>query len=63
MAAPSSFTVTAASEPHRVRTRQIIRAHPEVKQLMTRTPATFWIGLGCVLAQVGLAAALRNQAW
>ncbi|RZL13847.1 MAG: fatty acid desaturase, partial [Hymenobacter sp.] len=38
MAAPSSFTVTAASEPHRVRTRQIIRAHPEVKQLMTRNP-------------------------
>jgi sphingolipid delta-4 desaturase len=63
MAAPSSFTVTTASEPHRVRTRQIIRAHPEVKQLMTRNPGTFWIGLGCVLAQIGIAAALRNQAW
>ena len=48
--APTSFTVATATEPHRVRTRQLIKAHPEVKQLMTRNPATFLIGAGCVLA-------------
>jgi len=61
--APAAFTVVTAPEPHRIRTRQIIKAHPEVKALMTRNPATFLIGLGCVLVQVGLAYLLRNQAW
>jgi sphingolipid delta-4 desaturase len=61
--APIAFTVATAPEPHRVRTRLIIKAHPEVKQLMTRNPVTFLIGLGCVAAQVALAYLLRNQAW
>ena len=61
--APTAFTVATAPEPHRVRTRQLIKAHPEVKQLMTRNPTTFLIGLGCVAAQVALAYFLRNQAW
>ena len=61
--APTTFTVATATEPHRVRTRQIMRAHPEVKQLMTRDPATFLIGAGCVAAQVPIAYLLRDQAW
>ena len=61
--APTAFFVATAPEPHRIRTRQIIKAHPEVKQLMTRNPATFLIGLGCVVAQVAIAYFLRQQAW
>ncbi len=60
---PRSFTLVETPEPHRVRTRQIVKAHPEVKQLMTRTPATALIGLACVVAQVALAVALREQPW
>ena len=60
--APTSFTVATAPEPHRIRTRQIIKAHPEVKQLMTRNPTTLLIGAACVAAQVVLAYLLRNQA-
>ena len=60
---PATFTEVTTPEPHRVRTRQIVQAHPEVRQLMTRTPATFWIGAVCVTVQVGLAYLLRDQAW
>lgn len=63
MPTPTTFTTTATSEPHRGRGRQILRAHPEVKQLMTRTPVTFFIALACVGAQVGLAYLLRQQPW
>lgn len=61
--APATFTQIATPEPHRGRTRQIVRAHPEVKALMTRNPATFLIGLACVAVQVALAYALRDKAW
>jgi sphingolipid delta-4 desaturase len=60
---PSAFVEVGTTEPHRIRTRQIVKAHPEVRHLMTRTPATFLIGLVCVGAQVLLAYLLRNQAW
>ncbi|QDA60575.1 fatty acid desaturase [Hymenobacter jejuensis] len=59
----SSFVEVDTTEPHRIRTRQIVKAHPEVKQLMTRNPTTFLIGVACVSAQVLLAYLLRNQAW
>ncbi|MBC8085301.1 MAG: fatty acid desaturase [Hymenobacter sp.] len=62
-ATATSFTLVDTPEPHRVRTRQIVKAHPEVKALMTRTPATALIGAGCVAAQVVLAIVLRHQPW
>ncbi len=50
-------------EPHRDRTKQILHAHPEVRQLIGRNPWTFVITLGVVTLQFGLAYALRNQSW
>jgi len=60
---PNAFVMVDTAEPHRGRMRQIVKAHPEVKQLMTRTPETFVIGLLCVVAQVLLAGLLRDVAW
>jgi sphingolipid 4-desaturase/C4-monooxygenase len=60
---PQTFTVVNGTEPHRIRTRQIVKAHPEVKQLMTRNPLTFGIILLCVGLQVAIAFALNGQAW
>ncbi|WP_022821969.1 fatty acid desaturase [Hymenobacter norwichensis] len=59
----NTFVLVETPEPHRVRTRQIVKAHPEVKELMTRTPATALIGVACVAAQVLLAVFLRHEPW
>ncbi len=61
--APATFRLVSGTEPHRIRTRQIIKAHPEVKALMTRNPMTFGIILFCVVSQVVIAWLLRDQAW
>lgn len=59
----NAFRQVTTPEPHRGRTRQIIKAHPEVKQLITRNPVTFAIIVGCVVGQIGIAYLLRDAAW
>ena len=57
------FTHADGTEPHFLRTREIIKLHPEVKQLMTKNPMTFaWI-FGCVAFQVIVAYFIREQSW
>ena len=44
MAYQQDFTRVEGVEPHRVRTREILKAHPEVKKLITKNPMTaVWI--------------------
>ena len=63
MAYQKDFTYVSGTEPHRIRTREIIKAHPEVKKLITKNPMTFaWI-LGCVSLQVVMAYLVKDQAW
>lgn len=63
MAYQQDFTHVTGTEPHRIRTKEIITAHPEVKKLIGKNPATFvWI-LACVVAQVGVAILLKDQSW
>lgn len=50
-------------EPHRDRTRQILRAHPDVRELLGRNPWTFLVTLGVVALQFGMAFALRAESW
>ena len=50
----SDFLHSDAPEPHRDRTKQILRRHPEVRSLIGPTPATFW----CIAGLVGLQFAL-----
>lgn len=57
------FTYVQGTEPHRIRTKEIITAHPEVKQLITKNPTTFlWI-TACVSFQIIMAYLLRDQSW
>ncbi|MGB0347664.1 MAG: fatty acid desaturase, partial [Balneolaceae bacterium] len=56
-----SNILTDTMDPHVERRRSILNAHPEVKKLFGRNPATFgWISL-FVLIQVGVAYLLRNE--
>ena len=57
------FSVSNLPEPHRSRTRSILREHPEVRQYIGKTPATFLIMLAAVALQIGLAVALRESSW
>jgi sphingolipid delta-4 desaturase len=52
---PSDFSFSAGPEPHRDRTKQILRRHPEIRTLIGPSPVSFlWI-LGLVVLQFGTA--------
>lgn len=57
------FVYSTQGEPHRVRTRKILKDHPGIRGLIGKNPNTFWVILGIVVFQVGLAALLANQSW
>ncbi|MBK8924166.1 MAG: fatty acid desaturase [Saprospirales bacterium] len=63
MAYQQDFTYVDGTEPHRLRTKAIITAHPEVRQLITHNPVTALITLACVLFQLLMAYVLRDQSW
>lgn len=63
MAYQQDFTYVEGVEPHRIRTREILKAHPEVKKLITKNPMTMvWI-LACVAIQLVMAYLVKDQAW
>lgn len=49
-----SFFISAADEPHRTRSREIIAKHPEVGKLIGRNPATFILLVLIVSGQVAM---------
>ena len=51
----SPFYLAEFDQPHPARTRALIKAHPEVRQLMARNPFTALIAVGLVALQTGLA--------
>jgi sphingolipid delta-4 desaturase len=50
-------------EPHIGRTRKIVAAHPEVKELFGNHVPTFFYAVGIVAAQLAVAYLLRDSAW
>ena len=59
----AGFVHSTAPEPHRQRTKEILKAHPEIRQLMGKNPYTFGLILAVVGLQVTLAALLQGQPW
>lgn len=57
------FAYSTEPEPHRGRTKEILKQHPEVRKLIGKNPMTFWYALGIVVFQIALAVLLRNQPW
>ncbi len=63
MAYKSDFTYVQGTEPHRIRTKEILAAHPEVRNLIEKNPMTFlWTAI-CVFFQIGAAYLLKDQSW
>jgi len=59
----TDFVHSLQGEPHRIRTRQILKEHPEIRQLIGKNSNTIWIIVGIVALQIVLAAVLANQPW
>ncbi len=60
---PLNFIQVDYKEPHLERTRQLLAAHPEVKDLFGHTPMTAFFVVGIVALQVAMAWGLRHQPW
>lgn len=63
MARRTDFTYSEKQEPHRIRTRQILQQHPEMRKLIGKNPNTIFVILGIVAFQVVLAWLLKDQSW
>lgn len=60
---PTDFTWSNEPNPHHVRVRQILKQHPDVKELIGKNPYTIFMIIGLVAAQVGLAIWLQDASW
>lgn len=58
-----NFVHVERSEPHRVRTKEILKEVPHMRQLIGKNPWTFFAILGLVAFQVVLSWLLADQAW
>lgn len=59
----NDFIYTDTEEPHKQRTKDILSAHPEIRNLMGRNPFSFVLIILVVSIQLGIAFLLREQQW
>ncbi len=57
------FTFSTAAEPHRDRTKEILRRHPEIRTLIGNNPKTFWYTVAIVALQIALAWLVADKPW
>ena len=57
------FVYSNSSEPHRIRTKQILKQHPDVRKLIGKNPTTFLFIVLLVSLQVGGAWFLADKSW
>lgn len=58
-----SFVFSEFSEPHRTRTKEILKKHPGIRKLIGKNPLTIFAIIGLVVFQVGMAWLLAAQSW
>lgn len=63
MAKRTDFVYSQASEPHRIRTKEILKQYPNLRNLIGKNPNTIFAIIGLVALQVALAWFLRDQSW
>ncbi|MFT4033768.1 MAG: fatty acid desaturase, partial [Siphonobacter sp.] len=59
----TDFVHKDTSEPHRIRTRKILKEHPDIRRLIGKNPLTVWVIIGIVSLQIILAGLLKDQSW
>jgi len=63
MSKKKSFNWSDACEPHKLRTKEIISNHPEIRNLIGRNPYTFFVIFLCVGVQLALSWILHDESW
>jgi sphingolipid 4-desaturase/C4-monooxygenase len=63
MAKPSGFIFSDFSEPHRQRTKNILKQHPEIRQLIGKNPYTIFAIIGLVALQITIAWFVADKSW
>src|SRR5580658_6689651 len=59
----TDFVYSQESEPHRIRTKKILKQFPQMRNLIGKNPATIFAIAGLVAFQVVLAWFVRDQSW
>lgn len=59
----TDFVYSEESEPHRIRTKKILKQFPELRNLIGKNPITIFAIIGLVAFQVVLAWFVRDQSW
>lgn len=59
----TDFFWSEQCEPHKLRTKELIKKHPEIRKLIGRNPYTFLVILFCVVLQTTLAFLLKDASW
>ena len=57
------FSFSEQPEPHKDRTKEILKTHPEVRGLISRNPTSFILTIIAVALQIFIAVIIRNQPW
>lgn len=58
-----AFVFSDTSEPHRIRTKKILKEHPEIRHLIGKNPSTIFAIIGLVALQIAGAWLLADQPW
>ncbi|MEI8074114.1 MAG: fatty acid desaturase [Bacteroidota bacterium] len=63
MSISKAFVYSNSPEPHRVRTKAILKTNPAIRKLIGKNPFTFAVIIGLVSFQLILCWILSNQSW
>src|ERR1700743_2257151 len=59
----TDFVYSEESEPHRVRTKKILKQFPQIRSLIGKNPLTIFVIIGLVGSMVGVSWLVRDQSW
>jgi sphingolipid 4-desaturase/C4-monooxygenase len=57
------FVYSGQCEPHRIRTKEILKQNPDIRKLIGKNPATIFAIIGLVTFQIVLAGLVSQQSW
>jgi sphingolipid delta-4 desaturase len=63
MTKKTDFVYSAESEPHRIRTKKMLKEFPHIRELIGKNPMTIFAIIGVVAFMVALAWLVRDQSW
>jgi sphingolipid delta-4 desaturase len=59
----TDFIYSSESEPHRIRTKKMLKEFPHIRELIGKNPYTIFAIIGVVAFMVALAWLVRDQSW